>query len=65
MSCVNKYLTPKVNTLQTRLWQRLQLRVFLGMSVSALHIWIWGFSPIHSFRFSQALSSWMGSVGEQ
>ena len=43
MSWVNKYSTPEVNTLYKRLWQRLQLRVFLGMSVSALHIWIWGF----------------------
>ena len=26
----------------------------LGMSVSALHIWIWGFSPILLCRFPQA-----------
>ena len=35
------------------------------MSVSALYIWIWGFSPILPCRFAQALSSWMGSLGEQ
>ena len=29
----------------------------LGMSVSALHIWIWGFSPILPQRFAQTLSS--------
>ena len=35
------------------------------MTVSALHIWIWGFSPILPCRFAQALSSRIGSVGEQ
>jgi hypothetical protein len=25
------------------------------MPVSALHIWIWGFTPILPYRFSQAL----------
>ena len=61
MSCINKYSTPWVNTLWKRLWQRLQLRVFLGISVSALYIWIWGFSSILPCRFAQALSRWMGS----
>ena len=66
MSCINNNdSAPWVNTLEKHLWQRLQLRVFLGMSVSALHIWIWGFSPILPCRFAQALSSWMGSIGEQ
>ena len=35
------------------------------MCVSALHIWIWGLCPILPCRFTQALSSWMGSVGER
>ena len=36
-----------------------------NMSVSALHIWIWGFSPILPCKFTQAPSSWMGNVSEQ
>ena len=35
------------------------------MSVSAFHIWILGFFPILPCRFAQALSSWMGNIGEQ
>ena len=34
------------------------------MSVTALHIWIWGLTPIIPCSFAQALSSWMGSIGE-
>ena len=38
MSCVNKYSTPWVDTSSKSLWQRLQLRVFLGMSISFAHL---------------------------
>ena len=47
------------------IWQRLQPRVFLGMTQQALLIWIWGFSAILICRSSQALSGWMGSVSGQ
>ena len=63
--CINKCSTSWVNTLEKCLWQWLQLQIFLSMSVSALHIRIWGFSPILLFRFAQTLSCWMGSIGEQ
>jgi len=35
------------------------------VSVSTLHVWIWGVSPILPCRFAQALSSWMRRIGEQ
>jgi len=48
-----------------RPWQQyVPLAVITASSLSALHIWIWGFSPI-PYRFYQALSSWIWSVGEQ
>ena len=47
------------------LWQRVQPRVFLGMTLQTWHTCIWGDSLILLYRSSQALSGWMGSIVTQ
>ena len=54
----HKYSEPLLSTLLKHLWQRLQPRVFLGMTLQAWHTCIWGLSPILLCRSSQALSDW-------
>ena len=62
ISHLHKYSDPLLSTLLKHLWQRLQPRVFLGMTLQAWHTCIWGVSPILLCRSSQALSGWMGSL---
>jgi hypothetical protein len=46
MSHLHKYSDPFLSTLLKHLWQRLQPRVFLGLTLQAWHTCIWGVSPI-------------------
>ena len=62
---LRNYSAPLLSTLLKHLWQRLQPRVFLGMTLQAWHTCICGISPILLCRSSQALSVWMGSVTAQ
>jgi hypothetical protein len=65
ISHLHKYSDPLFSTLLKHLWQQLQPRVFLGMTLQAWHTYIWGVSAILLGRSSQALSGWMGSVTAQ
>ena len=56
ISHLHKYSDPLLSALQKHLWQRLQSRVFLGMTLQAWHTCIWEVSPILLCRSSQALS---------
>ena len=58
---VHMYSDPLLSTLLKHLQQRLQPRIFLGMTLQAWHTCIWGVSPI----LRPALSGWMGSVAAQ
>ena len=65
-SHLHKYSDPLLSTLFNKhLWQRLQPRVFWGMTLQAWHTCIWRVSPILLCRSSQALSGWVGSVAAQ
>ena len=52
---LNKYSDPLFSTLLKHLWQRLQPRVFLGMTLQDWHTCIWEVSPIRLCGSSQAL----------
>ena len=56
VSHLHKYSYPLISTLLKHLWQRLQPRVFLDMTLQAWHTCIWGVSPILLCRSSQAMS---------
>ena len=62
---LRKHSDPLLSTLLKHIWQQLQPRVFLGMTLQAWHTCIWGVSNILLWRSSQALSGWMGSVAAQ
>jgi hypothetical protein len=61
---LHMYSDPLLSTFLKHLWQRLQLRVFLGMTLLASTPLLGDF-PIHLYRSSQALSGWMGCVAAQ
>ena len=55
LSHLHKYSYPLLSTLLKHLWQRLQPRVFLGMTQHVWHTFICGVSPIILCRSSQAV----------
>ena len=49
------YSDPLLSALLKRLWQRLQPRVFLGMTLQAWHTCIWEVSPFSSLKVCQVV----------